>query len=199
MAVSEDDIIKRKLLIEGDGGNDDRRINSLLKTFVKWTQSTTESPEESDSTYQKMLAMLTQCEMTMAKSVLVHNMNQREQQNYEHLNTEIEQMIKDATEKIAECKKELNEAKCIRRNRQEYDALAKVIQQHPDRQETLRQIEALDKELEVHRQTEKMLHEKLALRRKQFHVLVTAIHQLQSTLEEDEGKDEAAAQAMDST
>ena len=40
-----DDIIKRKLLIEGDGGNDDRRINSLLKTFIKWCQST-ESAEE---------------------------------------------------------------------------------------------------------------------------------------------------------
>ena len=40
-----DDIIKRKLLIEGDGGNDDRRVNSLLKTFIKWCQSS-ESTEE---------------------------------------------------------------------------------------------------------------------------------------------------------
>ena len=40
-----DDIIKRKLLIEGDGGNDDRRINSLLKTFIKWCQSS-ESTDE---------------------------------------------------------------------------------------------------------------------------------------------------------
>ena len=43
--MSADDIIKRKLLIEGDGGNDDRRINSLLKTFIKWCQSS-ESAEE---------------------------------------------------------------------------------------------------------------------------------------------------------
>jgi len=40
-----DDVIKRKLLIEGDGGNDDRRINSLLKTFIKWCQSS-ESAED---------------------------------------------------------------------------------------------------------------------------------------------------------
>ena len=33
-----DEIIKRKLLIEGDGGNDDRRLTSLLKMFVKWSQ-----------------------------------------------------------------------------------------------------------------------------------------------------------------
>jgi len=43
--VLTDDIIKRKLLIEGDGGNDDRRINSLLKMFIKWCQSS-ESTEE---------------------------------------------------------------------------------------------------------------------------------------------------------
>jgi len=34
-----DDVIKRKLLIEGDGGNDDIRISRLLKTFLKWCQS----------------------------------------------------------------------------------------------------------------------------------------------------------------
>jgi len=43
--IPTDDIIRRKLLIEGDGGNDDRRINSLLKTFIKWCQSS-ESAEE---------------------------------------------------------------------------------------------------------------------------------------------------------
>lgn len=192
MAVSEDDIIKRKLLIEGDGGNDDRRINSLLKTFIKWCQSS-ESTEESNATYQKMLAVLAQCETTMKKSVEVYNMNLKEQEHYDSLNERIELQINDACEKIAQCKSELNAAKCIRRNRQEYDALAKVIQQHPDRQETLRQLEEVDKELEVHRETERVLHEKLELRRKQFHVLLTAIHELQQILEEDEGKDEAAA------
>jgi THO complex subunit 7 len=49
-----------------------------------------------------------------------------------------EQSIKDAFDKIAECKTELQQAKRIRKNRQEYDALAKMIQQHPDRQDTMR-------------------------------------------------------------
>lgn len=85
-----------------------------------------------------------------------------------------EQNITSAHEKIAECKKEIQKAKRIRKNRQgniflsfctykiyivctsseicllkyfkkfifklptEYDALAKVIQQHPDRHDTLK-------------------------------------------------------------
>ena len=42
---STDDIIKRKLLIDGDGLGDDRRINIMLKTFFKWC-STNENDEE---------------------------------------------------------------------------------------------------------------------------------------------------------
>ena len=40
-----DDIIKRKLLLEGDGGNDDRRISSLLKTFLKWSNQATDKDD----------------------------------------------------------------------------------------------------------------------------------------------------------
>ena len=40
-----DDVIKRRLLYEGDGGSDDKRINSLMKNFIRWNNAT-ESPEE---------------------------------------------------------------------------------------------------------------------------------------------------------
>lgn len=33
---SSDDIIKRKLLIDGDGLGDDRRINVAMKHFFRW-------------------------------------------------------------------------------------------------------------------------------------------------------------------
>ena len=43
----------------------------------------------SNATYQKMLAVLAQCETTMMKSVEVYNMNLKEQENYERLNERI--------------------------------------------------------------------------------------------------------------
>ena len=49
----------------------------------------------------------------------------------------IDDDLKNAVVKIEECKKELEKAKVIRKNRQEYDALAKIINQHPDRQATI--------------------------------------------------------------
>uniref|UniRef100_A0A8C5SGI9 THO complex subunit 7 n=1 Tax=Laticauda laticaudata TaxID=8630 RepID=A0A8C5SGI9_LATLA len=91
--------------------------------------------------------------------------------------------IAAAHEKIAECKKQILQAKRIRKNRQEYDNLAKIIQQHPDRHETLKQLEALGKELQHLSHIKESVEDKLELRRKQFHVLLSTIHELQQTLE----------------
>ncbi|XP_061179231.1 THO complex subunit 7 homolog [Saccostrea echinata] len=191
MAVNDDEIIKRRLLYEGDGGNDDKRINSLLKTFIRWCNSS-ESPEENSLGFERMMATLTQCEHTMEKSLLVYNMNTREQENYNQLNQQIEAKIEEAKEKISECKNELSQAKRIRKNRQEYDALARVIQQHPDRQDTMKQLQGLDKDVSSLEEQKKSLEQKLDLRRKQFHVLIAAIHELENILDEDENKEEGA-------
>ena len=45
----------------------------------------------------------------------------------------------------------------------EYDALAKVIQQHPDRQDTMQQLEALDKELSDMQETKESLEQKVCI------------------------------------
>ncbi|CAI9724386.1 THO complex subunit 7 homolog [Octopus vulgaris] len=189
MAVTDDDIIRRRLLIDGDGGNDDKRINSLLRMLVRWCNMP-ENDEESHLTYQRMLATLAQCEYNMEKSVLVYEMNLTEQKKYEHLNQDIEEKISEATSKIIDCKQELQEAKRIRKNRQEYDALAKVIQRHPDRLETTKQLQELDKELVKLKNHKNQIQEKLDLRRKQFHVLISAIHDLEGILEDDEKKED---------
>uniref|UniRef100_A0A8C6QS85 THO complex subunit 7 homolog n=1 Tax=Nannospalax galili TaxID=1026970 RepID=A0A8C6QS85_NANGA len=161
------------LLINGDGTGDDRRINLLVKSFIKWCNS--------GSQYQHMLSTLSLCEFSM-----VYDMNLQEMENYEKIYKEIECSIAGAHEKIAECKKQILQAKRIWKNRQEYDAVAKVIQHHPDRHETLKELEALGKELAHLSHIKESVEAKLELRQKQFHVLLSTIHELQQTLENDE-------------
>ncbi|XP_063070999.1 THO complex subunit 7 homolog isoform X1 [Engraulis encrasicolus] len=179
------EVIRKRLLIDGDGAGDDRRINVLLKSFIKWSNSTS-TPEEGSLQYQRMIGTLTQCDFSMAKTLQVYDMNLKEMGNYEQIYRDIETNISTAHEKIAECKKEIQRAKRIRKNRQEYDALAKVIQQHPDRHETMKQLEALDKELQQMSRIKDNVEDKLELRKKQFHVLLSTIQELQQTLEIDE-------------
>ena len=61
------------------------------------------------------------------------DMNEAELRNYEGLHEKVEEGIVSGREDIDSTKKDLVEAKRIRKNRMEYDALAKVIQTHPDR------------------------------------------------------------------
>uniref|UniRef100_A0A8C1GBY0 THO complex 7 n=1 Tax=Cyprinus carpio TaxID=7962 RepID=A0A8C1GBY0_CYPCA len=188
MLCDFDEVIRKRLLIDGDGAGDDRRINVLMKSFTKWCHSSF-SPEEGFSQYQRMVTSLAQCEFSMGKTLLVYDMNLKEMENYEAIYADIEKSITSAHEKIAECKKEIQRAKRIRKNRQEYDALARVIKQHPDRHETLKQLEALDKELQQLSHIKENVEDKLELRKKQFHVLLTTIQELQQTLENDEKTD----------
>ncbi|XP_069493740.1 THO complex subunit 7 homolog [Ambystoma mexicanum] len=191
-AVTDDEVIRKRLLIDGDGAGDDRRINLLVKSFVKWCRS---EPDEGDAQYQLMLSMLSQCEFSMGKALLVYDMNLREMTNYKQMYTDIECSIAAAHEKIADYKKQILQAKRIRRNRQEYDVLAKVIQKHPDRHATLRQLDALGEELQRLNDTKAFAEDKLELKRKQFHVLLSTIHELQQTLENDEKLAEESREA----
>lgn len=188
-AVSEDQIIRSRLLIDGDGAGDDRRINVLLKGFTKWCSTPGDAPEDGLTHYQRMLGILAQCEFSMGKTLMVYDMNLREMENYEETYANIERSIAAAHEKIAECKKEIQRAKRIRKNHQEYDAMARVIQQHPDRQQTVQQLQALDEELQQLSDTNESVDAKLELRKKQFHVLLSTIQELQQTLEDDDKSD----------
>ena len=169
-------------MIDGDGTGDDRRINVLLKSFVKWSAST----DLDHNIHERMLSQLAQCEFAQKKSRLVSSMSEEELKNYEkmskHIDVEIEEAIKD----IDRTKTELQEAKQIRKNRIEYDVLAKVINEQPDRQETNERLASLRQELGSLKDKSEQLERKLAMRRKQFHVLISSIHSLQGMLDESD-------------
>lgn len=101
-AVTDDEVIRKRLLIDGDGAGDDRRINLLVKSFIKWCNSG--SQEEGYSQYQRMLSTLSQCEFSMGKTLLVYDMNLREMENYEKIYKEIECSIAGAHEKLLSAK-----------------------------------------------------------------------------------------------
>ena len=94
-----------------------------------------------------MLSQLAQCEFAQKKSRFVSNMSQEELKNYETLSKQIEIEIEEAKNDIEQTKIELEEAKRVRKNRIEYDVLAKVINEQPDRVETNAKLDTLREEL----------------------------------------------------
>lgn len=131
-----------------------------------------------------MLAQLAQCEFAVTKSQLASEMMAAELQSYEDLSKILENGIEIAKQNIEKSKADFAQAKTVRKNRIEYNVLAKVISEQPDRKETLERLSLLKTELSSLEMTKQQLESRLSLRKKQFHVLVTSIHQLQALLDE---------------
>lgn len=96
-----------------------------------------------------MLVHLNLCEHAMKKSQAVSNMNVEEMLIYDNMSNEIDNNINNTKTEIDLAKEELKKAKTIRRNRMEYDVLAKLIIQHPPRTETSKRLDDLKDELQA--------------------------------------------------
>ena len=206
---TEEDLMRTRLTIDGDGMGDDRRLTLLLKNVIKFCNAAAPADGGGDAaaaavedlgrSRDRISAQLEQASWMDGKSKLAQRMNALETQNYESLYSEIEQGISRAHEDIAEAKRELVQARKVRRNRMEYDALAKVICQNPDREATGRKLEEVREELEQLKGVEEALDEKLEMRKKSFHVLVHSIHQLQAMLAKEEEEDGGGGAASSSS
>lgn len=130
-----------------------------------------------------MLGQLAQCEFTVRKSAFSRKMMQNELTNYKDISKAIDGGIEQAKLQIAQSKENLVKAKKIRKNRMEYDVLAKVISQQPDRKETMAKLESLKKDLENLKNSRTKLDHKLEYRRNDFTVLMRSIQELQKKLD----------------
>lgn len=203
LALSEDDIIKKRLLIEGDSGNEDRLINKLIKNFVKWSNKVinneasnsangqenipSQSTDDESIEYlnEQTIASLSHAEFGLFRNQFIFDMNKMEQDNYEELYKRINSEIERAQKKIIESKVDLIEARKIRKNRQEYDIIARQILQFPNRAEMQANIKNLEEKVEQLKRSEAEYDRKIDLRRKQFSVVLQSLSSLKMLIETD--------------
>lgn len=184
-----EEVIKRRLIFDGDGTGDDRRFNLMLKMIAKWTNSTEESPEESRQIYDKILAQLSLIEHSRHRSDLITKSNDEQLIKYQRLFADYEKKIIEIKDEIAKQRLELEKAKIIKQNRIQYDLLARVISAEPPRTEMNKKLVTLQKQLKELGEEKRRLVQKLDKRKKQFRVLSTSANQLRVDLNEEDDKD----------
>lgn len=149
--------------------------------------------------YDRMLGQLAQCEFTVKKSDFARKMMKHELKNYEAISKTIDSGIEHAKVQILQSKENLVLAKKIRKNRMEYDVLAKIISQQPDRKETTVKLDALKKELDELKETKSKLQHKLEMRRNDFTVLMRSIKELQTKLDNSNTNDSVMSDESEGT
>lgn len=154
-----------------------------MRNLIKWCNNSNDSPQESQVMLDRMLAQLTQCEFAVRKSQLSAQMNMSELENYEKTCNNIKENIDKIKGEIQIALNDLKKAKTVRKNKMEYDLLAKVINAQPDRKQTLKRLKDLQSELSELEEKSRNLEKKLDIRRKQFYVLMSSASLLRSELD----------------
>lgn len=112
-------------------------------------------------------------------------MMKQELRNYESISQTIDSGIDQAKAQITQSKENLVLAKKIRKNRMEYDALAKIITQQPDRKKTTEKLDSLKREQHELDCSNRQLQRKLEVRSNEFSVLMRSIKELQAKLDDE--------------
>lgn len=181
-----EEVIRRRLIFDGDGTGDDRRFNLMLKLITKWVNSSDESPTDARLLYDKILAQLCLIEHSRKKSELITKSNDEQLIKYQQLHAEYEEKINKIKDEIAKQRGELEKAREIKHNRIQYDLLANGISNEPPRTEMKNKLIALQKQLKDLGDEKRRLELKMDKRKKQFHVLSTSSNQLNVYLNEEE-------------
>lgn len=163
-------------------------------------------PFRSQTGYDRLLCQLAQVEFAATKSSYASSMMQQELHNYEAISHAIDGGIEQAKRQIGQSKENLVLAKQIRKNRMEYDVLAKIISAQPDRKKTTDKLDILRTELNELQGSRQQLQSKFQVRQNDFAVLMRSIRELQAKLDvrtdgddDDDAGDEAAANSIDAT
>lgn len=96
---------------------------------------------------EQLCEQLYQCEYIYEKTRIASKMNEQELDNYGKLASEIKKEIEQSKDEIQQAKEKLQKARIYRKNRMEYEVIANVINQQPERKDTHQKLTAIKKEL----------------------------------------------------
>ncbi|KAK2721360.1 THO complex subunit 7 homolog isoform X2 [Artemia franciscana] len=196
--MNEEEILRRRLLVDGDGAGDEKKILGIFRDWVKLCTWKYESLEEFKNDEELLKFHLSQAEWNMLKTHLIIGMTSKEEKAYNSLHESIGKKIEELRNDILTAKKDLENAQIVRKQRMEYDSIAKLICQYPNRKEEEKQLKETRRQLADSERKLRDLDQKIELRTKQFMLLMDALYMLESTLEnEDESGIEIDNEKLD--
>jgi len=175
MERSDAEIVEARFL-----SNEGPLLNCLkdYTLFVSAVKNPNATYQQTLVLYHKLLKDLALFEHDINKLNLLQTANSRQFANYNQHKRQIESSERVAMAEIGELYGELKVAQVKRSHEEEYEAVAKIINQLPSRKETQKQVEALNDELEVLGNEKKSTAFQIDIKRKQFSLFFHALNDL---------------------
>ncbi|MFH4977108.1 hypothetical protein AB6A40_003817 [Gnathostoma spinigerum] len=170
----------RKLVADGDGAGDDRRYAIILPMILRLMKD----PSSAQSSVPRILKHLEAAETAMKKQILVARMNQIQLDEYKVLSKQIEESIERSASELEVAKHEQVIAKGHRKNKEEYELMAKMINALPSRLETNQKLENVKRELELQHERQRKLEAQLSDRKNTLHALNIILNDITRSLQD---------------
>lgn len=181
--MSDEPIIKRKLLLDGDGTGEDKRILAFLRLLPKWILND-DTGSFSETTLNKLLAQLGTIVTNKIKCNYSRKSIDKQAKKFKILQTTYQENIKIIRDDIENQRNLLKRAKTVKKNRIEYDLLLAMVNKQPSRKEMGQKIECLEVEINKLQKEKENLNQRVDAKVKQCYVLSTSANSLKSILTE---------------
>jgi predicted nucleic acid-binding Zn-ribbon protein len=175
-----------------------QKTDFLLKGLAKKFFALCDEKDGEDAAAAAQAAFLKELhlfEFEVDKAKRIRNANRRELESYAKKQGAVEQKITQTTADISQLKQDLQEARIERKNKEEYDLIARKILELPSRQETTDNMTRLKSEIAALEAEDERLTAQTGHRAKQFRLLMHLIVDLEQTLKAEEPALEVAAAA----
>ncbi|KAJ8975442.1 hypothetical protein NQ317_014200 [Molorchus minor] len=186
--MDDEQIIKRKLMFDGEGTGDDRRITLIQKMIVKWIGTEYQSQKENEVIYNNILSQLSLLEHSRQKSELIKSNNEKQLAIYRQYQNEITKDITSINKAINTSKFILTKVKYEKHQKVTYNMIAKDIVAQSPRKENIKCVEQLQLNINHLKEARKNLEHVFNLWRKHFVVLLTSAHQMRFMLDDEKTK-----------
>lgn len=202
-AAAKEELTLKKRLLTGTSStraNVDPPLKKLTKRYMAFAAQAAKGagadPAELDKLREAVLRELALYEFGVGRTAGALSAAEREREDYKAAHAELDAQIARAHGEIEQLKVELKGAQTERHQQEEYEALRRLCMQHPSRAATASEVAALEAELRELEREDEQTAQALALRKKQFALLLTTIDDLACTLADDKAK-EQREDAMD--
>ncbi|CAH0475502.1 unnamed protein product [Peronospora belbahrii] len=186
--MADDDAIIRRRLLTRTSTVGKTGIKKCAETMLTLVDLLMDKSVDDVTCKQEMEALyweMEHLEFEAKKTEIWNYTCDRELEEYETLNREIDASITKVMKEIEELKQKMIKEKMIRAYKEEYESIARVVNELPSRKEILVDIQDENKRLEDATTALEAVDGKLDMRIKQFALLMSTIQNLKATLDED--------------
>ncbi|XP_050306406.1 THO complex subunit 7 homolog [Anthonomus grandis grandis] len=181
----DDSIIPRKLLFDGDGTGEDKKLQFLIKTLYTWAAKEND-PQTDQDVFMKLQGLLFDMKLRKKQRDLARKCTQTQIDKFQNTYKIFEDKVKEINGDIEHQQGLVKRAQLVKQHFVECEFLVKAINQEPSRHDLERDIKRLREEIGELKREKNILDDKWNARIKQCQVLSTSANALRSILKDEE-------------